>query len=101
MLKKKRLLRFIFNAAAAMLLSISVFAQQPVAGTLRTSNGEPLSGATITVKGTNRSVVTDEKGQFSINAAIGSTLVASHVGSTAVAYPTLGTNKETFRDRLK
>lgn len=64
----------------ALLLSLSVWAQQAVRGTLRSPTGDPLVGATVTVKGTNQSVATDANGQFTINAPIGSTLVVSSVG---------------------
>ncbi|MEJ7739330.1 MAG: TonB-dependent receptor [Chitinophagaceae bacterium] len=77
---KKRLQPFFVSAVTAILFSISVFAQQSIRGTLRTATGEPLSGATITLKGTNKSVTTDEKGQFTIDAPIGSVLVASYIG---------------------
>ncbi|HVF81221.1 MAG TPA: TonB-dependent receptor [Flavisolibacter sp.] len=80
MKKKKRLLSLGFNTMLALLFSISVYAQQTVRGTLRNSTGEPLTGATVTVKGTNQSVVTDASGQFSITAPVGATLVVSYVG---------------------
>jgi TonB-linked SusC/RagA family outer membrane protein len=57
-------------------------AQQAVRGTLRSSTGEPLSGATVTVKGTTNSVSTNAAGEFTINAPAGSTLVVSYVGYT-------------------
>lgn len=63
-----------------LLLGACVFAQQPVRGVLRSSAGEPLSGATVSVKGTNRSTITNAQGQFTLNAAQGNTLIASYVG---------------------
>jgi TonB-linked SusC/RagA family outer membrane protein len=66
--------------AVGILFSLSVWAQQTIRGTLRSPSGEPIAGATITVKGTNRSTVTNSQGQFSIDAASGSTLVVSSVG---------------------
>ncbi|MCL7988070.1 TonB-dependent receptor [Sphingobacterium sp. lm-10] len=44
------------------------------------STNEPISGVTITVRGTNVSTQTDENGQFSIEAQTGQTLVASFLG---------------------
>ena len=76
----KRLLYFSFVLFTTLLLTISSYAQQMVKGTLRTPTGESLAGATITVKGTSRSVSTDANGQFTISAATGSTLVISYVG---------------------
>lgn len=66
-----------------LLFSIPVLAQQTIKGILRSSTGEALSGATLTVKGTNNSAVTNEKGEFTIAAPVGSVLVASYVGYEA------------------
>src|SRR5687768_12669449 len=77
---KKRLCQIAITAIAFLFTSISVFAQQSLKGTLRSSTGELLSGATVTVKGTNRSTVTDQNGEFSIDAPTGSVLVVSYVG---------------------
>jgi len=77
---KKRLNQLALITVAALLCSISVFAQQVIRGTLKSPTGEPLSGATINVKGTKTSVVTNDNGQFSIEAATGSTLIMSTVG---------------------
>jgi TonB-linked SusC/RagA family outer membrane protein len=78
---KQRLLASALSIFAALLLGITASAQQqPVKGTLRSTTNEPLPGATVTVKGTNRSVVTDESGNFTIDAPPGSTLVITNVG---------------------
>ena len=81
-MKKKRLLYWSTGTLFALLLCLSALAQQPIRGTLRTPTGEPLAGATITVRGTNTSVTSNSKGEFSINAPVGSTLVVSFVGYT-------------------
>lgn len=47
---------------------------------MRSSAGEPLGGATVSVKGTNRSTTTNAQGEFTLNASPGTTLVASYVG---------------------
>ena len=52
-----------------------------VTGVVRDGNGEPLIGATVQVKGTNRVTATDIDGKYSILAAPGSTLVIKYVGS--------------------
>lgn len=51
-----------------------------VTGVVTDSNGEPLIGAAVRVKGTKRGVSTDVNGRYSINAAAGSTLIISYVG---------------------
>ncbi|HEY1113479.1 MAG TPA: TonB-dependent receptor [Chitinophagaceae bacterium] len=77
---KKRLRHLIFVMSAVLCLCVTAFAQQVIKGTLRNPSGEPLAGATVMVKGTNRTTVSDANGQFSIEAPVGSTLVVSSVG---------------------
>lgn len=89
---KKRLHQFAMCLCAALLCCTAVLAQQPVRGTLRTPAGEPLTGATVTIKGTNTSVQTDQNGQFTINAPQGSTLVVSSVGFRAREITVTGTD---------
>ena len=79
---KTTLVRFALTTLTAVLLSLGVFAQQTIKGTLKSSSGEPLSGATITVKGKKTSVVTDANGSFSINALANDVLTASYIGYT-------------------
>lgn len=49
-------------------------------GVVTDGSGEPLIGASIMVKGTNRGVTTDIDGKFTISASPGSTLEVSYVG---------------------
>ncbi|HSB94382.1 MAG TPA: SusC/RagA family TonB-linked outer membrane protein, partial [Flavitalea sp.] len=51
-----------------------------ITGTIQDATGQPVNGATITVKGTQRVTVSDSKGNFSINAEAGEVLVVSFVG---------------------
>lgn len=52
-----------------------------ITGTVSTSTGAPLEGASITIKGTSQSARTDEKGSFSITVPSGDAiLVVSYVG---------------------
>jgi TonB-linked SusC/RagA family outer membrane protein len=64
------------------LISLSLFAQTPLKGRV-TANEGPVSGVTVTVKGTQTSTVTDEAGRFSIAAADKSVLVFTHVNYAA------------------
>ena len=59
----------------ALLFSVNLSAQETIKGNLRSSTGEVLAGATINVKGENKSVVSDANGQFSIIASKGSVLI--------------------------
>ena len=52
-----------------------------VTGVIRDAQGEPLIGATIKVKGTNRGTATDVDGKYSIVANRGDVLVVSYIGS--------------------
>lgn len=73
---KKILLLLLFLASTA------VYAQRiTVSGTVSDSQGSPLPGATVQVKGTNVGVLTDAGGRYSIDVAgPGSVLVFSFVG---------------------
>jgi len=55
-------------------------AQEKISGIVTGANGEPLNGASITVKATTVSTVTKEDGSFSIAAKKGDVLVFSFVG---------------------
>ena len=51
-----------------------------VTGQVLDENGEPIIGATVSVKGANVNAVTDFDGRFSINASQGASLIVSYVG---------------------
>jgi TonB-linked SusC/RagA family outer membrane protein len=64
----------------SLFLSTAAFAQtKTVAGKVTDGQGLPVSGATVTVKGTNEATASDNDGHFSINAAKGATLVITSV----------------------
>ena len=73
-------------ASMVLLLAVAalpVWAQTNFKGKVTDkATGQPLTGATITVKGTNNSVVTDENGDYTIatSKALPVTLIASYVG---------------------
>lgn len=77
---KRRLTLLAVHLVTALVISVCAYTQQVIRGTLRAPSGEPLIGATITVKGTNTSVVSGQNGQFSITASAGAVLVISHAG---------------------
>jgi iron complex outermembrane receptor protein len=53
----------------------------PITGIISNSkSGEPLAGATVSIKGKNKAVTTDSEGKFTINAEPGDVLVISSVG---------------------
>ncbi|HMI62827.1 MAG TPA: carboxypeptidase-like regulatory domain-containing protein, partial [Puia sp.] len=84
-MKKLRLFHKLWAVTACLLFAVSLAAQQEppqkITGKVFSKNqGAPLAGATITVKGTNTAVVSNEKGEFSIAAMPGQILVVSLVG---------------------
>ncbi len=52
----------------------------PISGTILNEKGEPVQSVTVTVKGTSRSVVSNESGVFSIEADENDVLVFSSIG---------------------
>ncbi len=75
---KKRLHRLTLFAMA-LLMSLSIFAQQKkITGRVTDSQGKPVAG--VTVKAKAGSAVTDENGNFAINTITGETLRFSSVG---------------------
>ena len=64
-----------------LLLSGGLWAQQVVSGTVTSADsGEPLSGATVLIKGTTQGSFTDESGQYSVQAEAAAVLVVSYIG---------------------
>ncbi len=61
---------------------VSFASAQSITGVVTGEEDNPLQGVTIIVKGTKTSVVTNEKGQYSINAKNGAVLLFSFVGYT-------------------
>lgn len=73
----KQLLTFVLYLAT----TLSVVAQEStVTGTVKDGNGNHLSGATITVKGSKNTTTTNETGGFSIAAIPGAILEITYVG---------------------
>jgi TonB-linked SusC/RagA family outer membrane protein len=77
---KKRLFISLLTIFCLFVCHNFVYAQQSISGTLRSTTGDALIGATVTIKGTNRAVTTDENGRFTIDASVGATLVFSSIG---------------------
>ena len=66
--------------------------QQKVSGTIKDAKGNGLSGATVTVKGTQNSTQTDTNGNFELtNVPSGATLSISMIGFTKKEIPVSGT----------
>ena len=63
-----------------MLLSGFVYSQDSISGSVTDAGDNPIPGASIVVQGTNRGVVTDFDGNYSINASTGEQLIFSSLG---------------------
>lgn len=76
-------------SAFFLLLFVQVsFAQtNTITGTVSDSNGLPLPGASVVIKGTSQGVQTDFDGNYSINAQSGQTLVFSYIGYNTQEVP--------------
>ncbi|MFP2996075.1 TonB-dependent receptor [Spongiivirga sp. MCCC 1A20706] len=73
-----------------LFLSVSAFAQQSISGTVYDSDGAPLPGASVVVKGTTTGTQTDFDGKYTISAASDATLVFSYVGFATQEIPVNG-----------
>ncbi|WP_300599310.1 SusC/RagA family TonB-linked outer membrane protein [Niabella sp.] len=76
-MKAKQFLAFCLS----LLCTFAVQAQdKAVHGRVTGADGSPLSGVTISIKKSNRAVLTDADGKYNFKAAVGETLVFSYVG---------------------
>ena len=71
-----------------MVATIAAWAQTVITGTVvSAADGEPLIGASVKVKGTNKAAVTDLNGKFKINTEAGNTLVFSYIAMETMERP--------------
>lgn len=80
MIAQKSIWQGMMTVCLLFLLNFSFAQQSRVSGKVSDVSGEPIPGTTVLVKGTTRGTVTDVDGSYSIQAAIGETLVYSFVG---------------------
>ncbi|MEO9210002.1 MAG: carboxypeptidase-like regulatory domain-containing protein, partial [Ginsengibacter sp.] len=65
----------------SLLLCLGAFAQSTITGTVKNSeNGEPITGASVFIKGTNTGTTANSKGVFSMQYSGNQTLIVSAVG---------------------
>ena len=87
--------KFIQLLTLAFVFVIQVaFAQQTVTGTISNSNGEPIPGATVAIKGTSSATSADFDGRYSIIASNGDVLLVSYVGYLAAQYTVDGASAD-------
>lgn len=76
-------LTWLLTLFMAFVMQFSFAQEKTVTGTVTTaSDGFPLPGASVIVKGTSRGAQTDFDGKYSIVASVGDILVVSYVGMT-------------------
>ncbi|MDX1954485.1 MAG: TonB-dependent receptor plug domain-containing protein, partial [Chitinophagaceae bacterium] len=80
MREKMNWLRQLSALLVCLSMATLVQAQNVLSGKVLNENGQPLSGASVTVKGTKQSTSTDNEGNFSLNASSSDVLVISFVG---------------------
>ncbi|MBS1511296.1 MAG: SusC/RagA family TonB-linked outer membrane protein [Bacteroidetes bacterium] len=85
----------IMRKAAMLLLAVIGFAAfakaQTVTGTVTDSKGDPVSGISVTVKGTTKGTSTNAQGVYTLNGvAVGSTLLFSGTGYTGQSVKVTG-----------
>ncbi|WP_158644110.1 SusC/RagA family TonB-linked outer membrane protein [Pseudobacter ginsenosidimutans] len=79
-LKKKQV------TAAPETINFPAPARDPITGKLTDSTGAPLAGATVSIRGKETKVMTDNNGQFTINAEDGDVLQITYVGYENLTY---------------
>lgn len=87
-----RLLSTCLFLLSLFLGSISISAQNNITGTVTDTQGEPLTGASVLIKGTQQGVSTDIDGNFALKVAQGKTLVVSYIGYITQEVLVKGTN---------
>ncbi|MEN8702589.1 MAG: SusC/RagA family TonB-linked outer membrane protein, partial [Polaribacter sp.] len=77
--KKPPNLRSVFLIAIVCFFSIAMTKAQTITGNVK-AEGQPLPGASVSIKGTSKGVITDFDGKYTISADASATLVFSYVG---------------------
>jgi TonB-linked SusC/RagA family outer membrane protein len=88
---KKRLIHFFCFFPLMLLMHIHLFSQtQNVTGTITAEDGKALESATVSVKGSAATTVTNASGMFNINAKNGDVLMVTAVGYQLLELPVTG-----------
>jgi TonB-linked SusC/RagA family outer membrane protein len=76
----KKVLKTLFFTYLVFALSLSAAAQQEVKGVVTDETGEPLPGVTVIIVDSNKGVITDINGNYSLQVETGATLQFSFIG---------------------
>jgi hypothetical protein len=78
---KKNLPNILLSALLLTFISFSLFAQSnKISGNVQTETGNPIIGASVIIKGSNKGTTTDASGNFSLEINQNNILVFSSVG---------------------
>lgn len=84
MTANKSIWRMILSACLIMIVSFSFGQEALISGKVSDANNEPLPGATVLVKGSNRGTITEVDGTYSIMASSDEVLIFSFVGFESI-----------------
>ncbi|TDQ06636.1 TonB-linked SusC/RagA family outer membrane protein [Pedobacter metabolipauper] len=88
--------KYLITLLLCLLLSVKASAQTTVTGTVKDEKNLPVPAATVLVKGTKNTVMTNENGKFSISAPADAILVVSSIGYAKMEYKLAGRNAVTI-----
>ncbi|WP_257669641.1 SusC/RagA family TonB-linked outer membrane protein [Parapedobacter tibetensis] len=90
-------IKLVFNIGSLFLwillgcsTALAAVAQQTITGKVTSSDGTPLSGATVEVKNGTQKTGTDAAGAFSLSASTDATLIVSYIGYSTQEIPLAG-----------
>jgi iron complex outermembrane receptor protein len=99
-LKNITLIRFLlFCIFFIVAIQVSLAQSQVITGKITGDKNEPLAGATVSLKGKTKTVITDTVGNFTINANKGDILIISYLGYINYEMPV--NNQTNYAVRLK
>lgn len=88
--KTREAMKHLLLLGMGLFLTVGLFAQSNVTGTVSGADGEGLAGATVLVQNTTRGVFTDDNGRYSIQASQEDVLVVSYLGYVTQAVTVTG-----------
>src|SRR5687768_16228902 len=77
----------VFLSLLLLISSLTVRAQRANITGRVTSGADRVPGVSVRLKNTNQGTLTDQNGQFSLQAAVGDTLVFNHISYAALEMP--------------
>ena len=89
-MKRNNRFKFLLLMVVALTTTVTVFAQQiTVSGTVQDTQGEPIIGANVLIKGTSTGIITDLDGNFRLTVDADALLVVSYIGYVTQDLPSM------------